>query len=428
MSKITKFVARGGSFWIGLYGLSAAFITYFSMYAFRKPFAVGTYEHISGWAYGIDFKVAIVIAQVFGYALSKMLGIKVNSEANPKMRPYMIIGMISISLVFLVAFAIVPAPFKIVAIFGSGLPLGMIWGLVYSYLEGRRISDVLGAGLAVSFIVSSGVVKSVGRSLVVEYGVPELWMPALTGAIFFPIMLISVFFLSQTPPPTTEDIEARMERTPMYHEQRVAFVKKTGFGLLMLILTYVILTALRDFRDNFAVEIWGALGFKDEPAILSLTELPVALFVMVMFSLTTIIKKNTNAVLFYHLMIIGGALLALMSTLAFQAHLIGPISWMILVGAGIYTGYVPYNSVLVDRLTAAVHSPGNAAFVMYLADSSGYAGSVGLLLFKNFGNLKLSWLSFFMNACIYSAILITLFALLSVAYFKFRVFKINHEN
>jgi hypothetical protein len=427
MNRITKFVARGGSFWIGLYGLSAAFITYFSMYAFRKPFAVGTYENIAGWEYGIDFKVAIVIAQVFGYALSKMLGIKVNSEANPNKRPYMIVGMISLSLIFLVAFAIVPAPLKIVAIFGSGLPLGMIWGLVYSYLEGRRISDILGAGLTVSFIVSSGVVKSVGRSLVVEYGVPELWMPALTGAIFFPIMLLSVFFLAQTPPPTQEDKDARMERTPMFHEQRISFIKKTGFGLLMLVVTYVVLTALRDFRDNFAVEIWGALGFENAPSILSLTELPVALFVMVMFSITTIIKENTNAVLIYHLMIIGGAMLVFGATLAFQAHLIGPISWMILIGAGIYTGYVPYNSVLVDRLTAAVHSPGNAAFVMYLADATGYAGSVGLLLFKNFGTLKLSWLNFFINACIYSSIAVSIFAFLSFLYFKFRVFKTQYK-
>ena len=46
--------------------------------------------------------------------------------------------------------------------FMNGLFLGMIWGLVFSYMEGRRVSEVLGAVLCASFIVSSGAVKSVG--------------------------------------------------------------------------------------------------------------------------------------------------------------------------------------------------------------------------------------------------------------------------
>ena len=47
--------------------------------------------------------------------------------------------------------------------FLNGLPLGMVFGLVVSYLEGRRQTEALAAALTASFIVSSGVVKSVGR-------------------------------------------------------------------------------------------------------------------------------------------------------------------------------------------------------------------------------------------------------------------------
>ena len=59
----------------------AAFCTYFCMYAFRKPFTVGTYEGLS--LAGVDYKIVLVIAQVAGYTLSKFIGIRVVSERIP---------------------------------------------------------------------------------------------------------------------------------------------------------------------------------------------------------------------------------------------------------------------------------------------------------------------------------------------------------
>lgn len=60
----------------------AAFSTYFCMYAFRKPFAVGTFEGEVALplAGALSLKSLYVIAQVLGYAASKFLGIKVVSE------------------------------------------------------------------------------------------------------------------------------------------------------------------------------------------------------------------------------------------------------------------------------------------------------------------------------------------------------------
>jgi hypothetical protein len=69
----------------------------------------------------------------------------------------------------------------------NGLGLGMIFGLVFSYLEGRRITDLLGAGLAVSFIVSSGIIKSVSR-WALSLGIDEFWMPFVVGLCFFPAL------------------------------------------------------------------------------------------------------------------------------------------------------------------------------------------------------------------------------------------------
>ncbi len=67
----------------------------------------------------------------------------------------------------------IPAPWNVAALFLNGLPLGLIWGLVFGFMEGRRTSEVLGAILCASFILSSGVVKSVGKALIIPSTRPQ---------------------------------------------------------------------------------------------------------------------------------------------------------------------------------------------------------------------------------------------------------------
>ncbi|MFY0253367.1 DUF5690 family protein [Chitinophaga sp. 30R24] len=55
--------------------------------------------------------------------------------------------------------------------FVNGPPLRMIWGLVFSYLEGRRSTELMGAVLSISFIFSSGFVKSVEKMAIVNWGI-----------------------------------------------------------------------------------------------------------------------------------------------------------------------------------------------------------------------------------------------------------------
>src|SRR5579859_7721190 len=171
----------------------AGFLAYFAMYAFRKPFTAATFDAVPGWHLALDYKIALVVAQVAGYALSKFIGVKVISEIQPEKRAGAIIGLIGLSWVALLGFALIPAPWNVVTLFLNGLPLGMIWGLVYGFMEGRRVSEVLAAMLCASFIISSGVDKSVGVWLMQSWHVDRFWMPAATGALFMPVLLVSVF-------------------------------------------------------------------------------------------------------------------------------------------------------------------------------------------------------------------------------------------
>ena len=64
--------------------VTAAFGTYFCMYAFRKPFTAARYDDTT--FLGIPYKTVLVIAQVLGYMLSKFIGIKVIAEMPPAPR------------------------------------------------------------------------------------------------------------------------------------------------------------------------------------------------------------------------------------------------------------------------------------------------------------------------------------------------------
>src|SRR5690606_29991559 len=115
-----------------VYCIIAAFSTYFCMYAFRKPFSVATFDDdIQIPLLGdLNYKIVLIIAQVFGYTLSKFLGIKFVSETKPDGRALRIIGLIAVAEFALLLFAIVPAPWNIFCLFLNGLPLGMVWGMV----------------------------------------------------------------------------------------------------------------------------------------------------------------------------------------------------------------------------------------------------------------------------------------------------------
>ena len=417
-SSLTAFLAKSSNTIFSIYAIGAAFTTYFCMYAFRKPFSVGLFEGTVELPLigEIGYKILLIVAQVFGYTLSKFMGIKVISEMPSSKRAIGLIFMIVWAEASLFLFAITPKPWNFIFLFLNGVPLGMVWGLFFGFLEGRRFSELLGAGLSASYIVASGAVKSVGKT-VMDNGVSENYMPFVTGLIFFPLFLLCVYLLKQLPPPTKEDEELRTKRAPMGSEDRWAFLKAYAPGLFFLTGLYMFLTAYRDFRDNFAREIWDALGYKSSPEIFTTAEIPIAFGVLIALALIMLVKDNTKAMKTIHLVMIFGTILIGVSTFLYQSGLLAPAYWMISVGLGLYLGYVPFGCVLFDRLIAAVGFMGTAGFMIYVTDAFGYLGSVGLMLYKNFGQPDLSWLDFFIGFSYFTSVLCTVCFIFSMGYF-----------
>jgi len=367
---------------LAVYAIAASFGVYFLMFAFRKPFAAAEYEGLRFLGGRIDLKTALVVSQVFGYMLCKYAGIKICSEITRAWRAAALVGAILWAEAALLLFAVVPDDWKVLAIFLNGVPLGMVWGLVVWYLEGRRTSELLLAGMSCSYIVASGVVKDVGLTLMRHFELAEAWMPAATGLCFLPAYLLAVWLLNQLPDPDPADVAARVEREPMHGRRRAAFFLRFLPGLVLLVVVYFFLNAYREFRDNFGLELFAALGYRDKPAIFARTEIPVAFGVMAALAALNLVKDNRRGLLGAFGIIAAGLVLTGTATLLLDRGWIDGLTWMILVGLGTYLAYVPFGSVLFDRMIASTRAVGTAVFAIYVADALGYTGTISVLLYK----------------------------------------------
>src|ERR1044072_1744499 len=83
---VTRFLASAPPWLFALYGGLSSFAVYFAMFGYCKPFTAAAFCHPDGWPFAIDFKIALVIAQVAGYATAKFIGVKVISEMQASKR------------------------------------------------------------------------------------------------------------------------------------------------------------------------------------------------------------------------------------------------------------------------------------------------------------------------------------------------------
>ena len=425
---VTRYLARNDRALVAYAGF-AAFMTYLCMYAARKPFSAVSYSGMDFFGITVDgnllsLKVMLGVSQVIGYFLSKLWGTKICSEVQWAGRTQLLNKLLLLSIAALALFWVLPGPWKFIAMFLNGLPLGMVWGLVVGYLEGRRKSEMLLAILSVSFIIGSGIVKDVGKWMVaaappegiefsqlvaVVIGLPlpvfypalaqglstapdgalqgfaMSWqaMPFAVALLFLPAFLAATRLLGLLPKPTTDDEDERAARIPMDASARWAFFTRFLPGLLLLMLSYFLLTAYRDYQDYFGQELFTELGYGNQASIFTETAIPVALGVLGALALLSLIRSNFWGLAACFGLMMAGLALQVASTLAFQSQLLNGKWWMVWVSLGSYLAYVPFGSVIFDRVIARTRFVGTAVFAIYLADATGYLGTILVKLYAD---------------------------------------------
>ena len=404
-----------------LWAGGTALLSYSLVYALRKPFTAAEFDGLQ--VAGMDYKIVVSIIQLIGYVCAKMLGIKFISELKPEGRLKFIIGSAALSELSLVAFGLLPAPYNIFALFFNGLSLGCMWGVIFSFLEGRRTTDILASIMGVSMALSSGVAKSLGLYALNDLGVSEFWMPALVGAVAFPLLCFMGWMMTKFPAPTAADIAARTKRVKLDGRQRWQLFVKFMPLLIMLFGANLLLTVQRDIKEDFIVCIIdvsqvSSWAFAHLDSIATLVLLGV-------FALLSAVGNHLRALCLILIMSAIG-----MGTIAFLGAEAGSLNmpvtaWLFLQTLCIDIAYLSFQTIFFERFIACFKVQGNVGFFIITIDFIGYLGTLCLLLFKEFQAPHIDWTSFYNGMSVYIGIACCLAFAGSIIYMINKVYTVK---
>ena len=376
-----------------LWAGGAALLSYSLVYALRKPFTAATFDGLSIW--GMDYKVVVTITQILGYLLAKFIGIKLISELKGQHRLKFILGAIVLAELALVGFAILPSPGNIFAMFFNGLALGCMWGVIFSFLEGRRVTDLLASLFGLSIAVSSGTAKSIGLFVVNTLNVSEFWMPALIGAVALPLLATLGYILDHLPRPTAEDKALRVERVTLDKRQRWELFRNFAPVLTLLFFANLFLTVLQDVKEDFLVKIVdvNAAGFSSW--IFAKVDGVVTLIILAVFASLALVRSHVKVLSILLTLVIAGAFTLSFVAFNYETLQLSPLVWLFIQSLCLYFSYLSFQTIFFDRFIACFRIRGNVGFFIAMIDSIGYTGTVLVLLFKECFNPDLDWLEFY---------------------------------
>lgn len=374
-----------------------ALLSYSLVYALRKPFTAAEFDGYSVW--GMDYKVLTSIIQLIGYVCAKMLGIKFISELRAKDRLRFIIGSAALSEASLLAFALLPLPYNIWALFFNGLSLGCMWGVLFSFLEGRRTTDILASIMGVSMALSSGLAKSMGLYALNTLHVSEFWMPAVIGALAFPLLSLMGWVMTKLPEPSADDVAARTKRVTLDGKARWQLFKTFAPILIPLFLANLLLTVQRDIKEDFIVCI---IDVESIPSWLFAQLDGIAtLLLLGSFALLSLVRSHTGALcILLGMATLGMGTIAWLGTGATSG--LSTTSWLFLQTFCLDIAYLGFQTIFFERFISCFKIHGNVGFFIITIDFIGYVGTLALLLFKELGARETDWGAFYdaMSVCI----------------------------
>lgn len=368
-----------------------ALLSYSLVYALRKPFTAASFSDAE--FFNIDYKVAVTISQILGYVISKFIGIKLISELKSEERFKFILTSVLLAEASLILFGLLSTPYNVAAMFLNGLSLGCMWGVIFSFIEGRRMTDILASLLGVSMVISSGTGKSVGLYVMNHLHVSEFWMPALIGAVALPLLLLLGYALNKLPEPTKEDIAMKSERETLNGKQRWELFRSYMPFLTMLFVANIAIVILRDIKEDFLVNIIDVSAFS--PWLFAQIDSVVTLIILVIFGLMVLVKDNLKALSVLFGLIITGMIVMSVVSFGQERMQLSPVIWLFIQSLCLYIAYLTFQTIFFDRFIACFKIRGNVGFFIVTTDFLGYTGTVVVLVLKEFCSPDINWASFY---------------------------------
>lgn len=398
-----------------LWAGGAALLSYSLVYALRKPYTAASFEGFD--FFGTDYKVAVTTIQILGYVIAKFFGIKLISELKKERRFKFFVCSAVAAEAALVGFGLLAPPFNVAAMFLNGLSLGCMWGVIFSFIEGRKVTDMLASLLGVSMVFSSGVAKSFGLFVMNEMHVGQFWMPAVIGAFALPLLVFMGYMLKRLPQPTEEDIALRNERVTLDGNGRKLLFRSYAPILTLLFVGNFMLLVLRDIKEDFLVNI---LDMSNQSSwLFAQVDTIVTLVILGIFAAFIFFRSNIRALMCLMGLVIAGCLVMTYVSLNYEALDWQPVVWLFVQSLCLYIAYLTFQTIFFDRFIACFRIRGNVGFFIAIIDFIGYMGTVTLLSTKEFLNFDMEWFALYNHmACAVGAVCAVLFTVAAVLIYK----------
>ena len=248
-------------------------------------------------------------------------------------------------------------------------------------------------------------------------------MPALVGAVAFPLLCFMGWMMTKFPAPTAADIAARTKRVTLDGRQRWQLFVKFMPLLIMLFGANLLLTVQRDIKEDFIVCIIdvsqvSSWAFAHLDSIATLVLLGV-------FALLSAVGNHLRALCLILIMSAIG-----MGTIAFLGAEAGSLNmpvtaWLFLQTLCIDIAYLSFQTIFFERFIACFKVQGNVGFFIITIDFIGYLGTLCLLLFKEFQAPHIDWTSFYNGMSVYIGIACCLAFAGSIIYMINKVYTVK---
>jgi hypothetical protein len=162
-----------------------------------------------------------------------------------------------------------------------------------------------------------------------------------------------------------------------------------------MIVVYMLLSAAKDFRDNFAPELWAAFDYHAPPALFAGSEIVVGFCVTIPILVFMLIKSHIHALVSYHVLIVAAMVATGGITALYAAGSAKGFAFMVLSGIGLHLAYAPFTNIIYDLILVTFTYKANSGLLMYISDSLGYLSSVAVVMVRNFAMPELAWDHFF---------------------------------
>lgn len=401
-----KISGKGSDILFIIWAGGAALLSYSLVYALRKPYTAASFDGME--LFGFDYKIAVTTIQILGYVIAKFFGIKIISEMKRENRFQFFTYSVILAETALIGFGLLPAPYNAFAMFVNGLSLGCMWGIIFSFIEGRKVTDILASLLGVSMVFSSGIAKSFGLYVMNDLQMGPFWMPAIIGGVTLPFLILTGYLLERLPPPTPLDIALRNERVTLDGQGRARLFKRYAPILSLLFIGNFMLLVLRDIKEDFLVNI---LDMSNQSSwLFARIDSVVTLIILGIFALFIFCRSNMKALLLLLVLVVTGCLTMTCVSFSYRTLALTPAAWLFIQSLSLYIAYLTFQTIFFDRFIACFRIQGNVGFFIALIDFIGYMGTVTFLLFKEFFQIDTEWFALFNHiACFVGACCTLLF-------------------